>query len=123
MQRAKAEGKTACTGSRPRCGRDRFQKHYRKLRLSHGVVSHNAAEWSTIKDARIYNSNGKSKVIQIKCGTEVADGTWAEVKSSYPYGIRSRDHEKLAEYINAWAWRARRHGDDFFKCLGKAIQT
>jgi len=92
------------------------------LQLSHGVVSHKKEEWSLVKSVLIYTSDGGIKTAKLKHGTQVADGAWGEVKSSYPHSIHSSDHKRIAEYVNSWAWRARRHGDDLFKAFGESIR-
>ena len=73
-----------------------------------------------IKEVRVWNDKG-SKVVKRKHGTEVADGAWAEMKRAYPHTVKNADHDRIAESIKAWAWRARRHGEDTFVDLGKAI--
>lgn len=55
----------------------------------------------------------------IKHGTQVADGAWAHVKRAGPQGIKSSQHDRIAEYVNAWAWKARRTGDYFFQVLAR----
>ena len=121
LKRAQEEGRTKCGGWRPRTGRDRFNRKYKNLKLAHGVVSHQKAERATIKKVRVYDMKGTSKLMTLKCGTEVADGAWSEIKRSYPRQVHSKDHERIAEYVNAWAWKARRHGEDIFQELGKAV--
>ena len=69
----------------------------------------------------MYDAGGKSKLIDLKHGTEVADGAWSEVKHCFPKGIKSAEHERIAEYIYAWAWKARRTGQDLLTELSKAI--
>ena len=120
IARAHKAGKAKCTGSRPREGRDRFKQHYAKLHMSHGIATHEKEEWAVIKEVRVWNDKG-SKVVKLKHGTEVADGAWAELKRAYPHTVKNADHDRIAEYIKAWAWRARRHGEDTFVDLGKAI--
>ena len=123
LKRALARGKAKCNGWRPRCGRARFQEKYKHLRLAHGVVSHNKEEWSLVKKIAVTDSRGHKRTVKLKHGTEVADGTWSEIKRCYPREVKSKDHERIAEYINAWAWRARRHGEDLFVELGRAVRT
>ena len=72
-------------------------------------------------DRRRLNAAGHGRLVNLKHGTEVADGSWAEVKSSYPSQVKSTDHERLSEYIGAWAWKARRHGYDIFQVLGASL--
>ena len=115
LRRAAERGEEGCNGWRPRTGRARFQSKYKDLLLSHGIVSHSAEEWSLVKQVRVYDARGRSQLISIKHGTEVADGAWAEVKRSYPRQVNSRDHERIFEYVSAWAWKARRHGEDIFR--------
>ncbi len=117
LRRAQAQGKTKCIGHRPRAGRDRYERLYKPLRLAHGVVSHHKEEWSMVKRVEICTGPRMRKFIRIKHGTEVADGAWAEIKSSVPDGVHSSDHERIAEYVLSWAWRARRHGEDLFTSL------
>ena len=123
LARAAAEGKTACKGERPRAGRARYASYYKNLRLSHGVVSHKKEESAIVKAVRVFTLASSSRMVKLKHGTEVADGAWAEVTSSYPKGLHSRDHDRIAEYINSWAWRARRHGLDLFRCMGDSIRN
>ena len=121
LDRARKMGLTACPGSRPRSGRDRFEQHYKHLQLSHGVVSHKREEWSLVKKVAVYSSNGKTKTMTLKHGTECADGAWTEIKAAVPTGVHTRDHARISEYVNAWAWKARRHGQDLFAELGLAL--
>lgn len=119
LKRARQEGRETCSGLRERIGRERFKQLYQKLGLSHGVVSHTAEEWAVVKEVRVWSASGRSRIIELKHGTEVVDGAWSEVKRCYPNGIKSSDHDRIAEYVNAWAWRARRHGHDMFREMGK----
>jgi hypothetical protein len=121
IDRAKAKGKHKCMGWRPRVGRDRFKKHYNKKRISHGIVTHDKEEWCLVKQIRVFGSSGQSRLMKLKHGTQVADGMWAEVKQSYPSQVHSFDSDRLAEYVNAWAWRARRVGDDIFSTMAKGM--
>lgn len=120
LKRAQAAGKTSCLGARPRTGRSRFVKNYKHLRLSHGIVTHKREEWAIVKKIRVHAPGNRAYDMQLKHGTEVADGAWAELKKSYPSQVKSSDHDRIAEYVNAWAWRARRQGQDLFSKLGKA---
>jgi len=122
LKRAQQQGKNKCAGARPRTGRSRWAAKYKHLRLSHGIATHAKEEWSIVKSITIHGPGGSSRVQKIKHGTEVADGCWQDVKDSYPSQVRSRDHDRIAEYVNAWAWRARRHGQDHFAELGKKAQ-
>jgi len=118
LERARATGSAKqCIGSRPRHGRDRFRAHYRRLALSHGVVSHKKEEWSVVKAVRVQDKDGNVRMVKLKHGTEAADGSWDEVKTALPSSIKSADHDRIAEYVHAWAWRARRHGTDLFAAL------
>lgn len=123
ISRARALGRDECVGSRPRRGRDRYRRYYRNLNLSHGVVSHNKAEWAIVKEVQVFSSTGRPRTVSIKHGTEVADGAWGSVKRSFPFGVKSSDKERIAEYIHAWAWRARRYGKDPFKELPRGFLT
>ena len=123
LARARARGEDKCSGWRPRTGRARFESKYKALNLSHGVVSHKQEEWSVVKSVVVHNANGSSRTIMLKHGTEVADGAWAEVKASFPSGINSSDHKRLAEYVYSWAWRARRHGEDLFTTMGPLLRN
>ncbi len=60
---------------------------------------------------------GQHHLIKLKHGTGVADGAWTEVKSAYPSQAKRGYHERLADYVNAWAWKARRHGHDMCQVL------
>ena len=119
-KRATAAGEDGCSGWRPREGRKRFEDKYKRLNLSHGIVSHKAEEWSLVKQVRVFDQRGGSRLVSLKHGTEVADGAWAEVKRAYPRQVKSGDHARISEYINAWAWKARRHGEDIFRKLPSA---
>ena len=105
--------------SAPAHGHAKYAKHYKHLRLLHGVVTHQKEEWAVVKRVRIFESSGASRWIKLKHGTEVADGTWSKFKNSYSSQVKSSAHERLAEYIKARAWRARRHGQDLFTQLGR----
>ena len=50
----------------------------------------------------------------------MADGAWAFVKQAIPVSVKGADHKRIAEYVQAWAWKARRHGTDLFVALGSA---
>ena len=102
---------------------NRYERKYKSLRMSHGIVTHAKEEWSLVKRVTIFDSTGRSSEIWIKCGTPVADGAWAELKASFPSQVKSHDHERLAEYVLSWAWRARRHGSDIFKELGASMSS
>ena len=108
-----------CNGYRPRTGRGRFERVYNTLGLSHGVVSHKAEEWSLVKEVTVFSSTGRPHTIKLKHGTQCADGAWSEVKSAIPSSLNSSDHQRIAEYVGAWAWRARRHGEDTFNALAR----
>ena len=56
LERAKLAGKTTCLGSRPRVGRPSYNKHYKHLSLSHGVVSHKKEEWAVVKKVVVFHS-------------------------------------------------------------------
>lgn len=118
LLRAMARGESSCNGWRPRGGRASHRSHYAKLRLAHGVVAHVKKEWALVKKVRVFDAKGKSHLVDLKHGAEVADGAWSELKRSYPRQVHSGDETRLAEYVNAWAWKARRHGSDIFRELG-----
>ena len=120
---ASAGGHAGCKGTRARSGRDRFETHYKNLKLSHGIVSHKKAEWSLVKQVTVYNVDGTSEIMVLKHGTQVADGAWAEIAQSIPAGVHSSDHARIAEYVYAWAWRARRHGQDLFVTMGPLLRN
>ena len=119
--RSKYNPEHGCTGYHPRDGRKRYASIYKKLELSHGIVCHNKQEWTQIGRIQIHK-NGQSEWFDIKKGTEVADGTWAELKQSIPKGCNSQHHDLIADYVYAWAWSARRHGEDLFFAMGQAIK-
>ena len=120
LKRAQAVGKTECTGMRPRDGRERYQTLYKDFKMAHGVVTHKKEEWSLVKEVRVWGPAG-SKTILLKHGTEVVDGTWSELKAAVPSTLQSSLHDRIADYVHAWAWMARRHGQDLFLELGKAM--
>ena len=94
----------------------------KKLQLAHGIVSHKKEEWSVVGKVRVY-SNAGSRLLTLKKGTEVADGAWPELKQCVPSQLHSSMHARIADYVFAWAWGARRHGMDLFKELGSAFKT
>ena len=122
LTRAQARGEEKCCGYRPRGGRDRYKSKYESLQLAHGVVCHKKEEWALVKKVRVTKPNGKSHMVSIKHGTEVADGAWQFVKEAVPSQVHSSDHDRIAEYVHAWAWKARRHGEDIFQKLGQAVR-
>ena len=122
LRRAQAAGKQSCPGWRPRTGRPRFERLYKHLYLAHGVVSHNKAEWARVKEVKVHTAAGRQRSILLKHGTQVADGSWSQVKQAIPNSINSTEHDAIAEYVNAWAFKARRFGDDLFATLCKAAE-
>ena len=52
-------------------------------------------------------------------GYQVADGAWSHLLKAIPASVPSSDHARIAEYANAWAWKARRHCIDVFANLLK----
>ncbi|CAK0898922.1 unnamed protein product, partial [Prorocentrum cordatum] len=84
-------------------GRDRLRAHYRKLPLSHGVVGHKKEERAVVKAARVQDRNGNVRMVTLKHGTEAADGSWGKVTTALPSSIKSADHDRIAEYVHAWA--------------------
>lgn len=119
LQRARDAGEDRCSGWRPRTGRARFERVYKHLRLAHGVVSHNKAEWSRVKEVTTHSATGRKRTRVIKHGTQVADGAWQHVKQAIPNSINSKEHDIIAEYVNAWAYKARHFGTDLFATLCK----
>ena len=115
-------GEAQCDGWRPREGRDRFKKFYQQKKLAHGVVMHSKQEWAVINSVRVHTSEGRSRVIKLKHGTECVDGCWSEVTRSIPTQVRRSHQERIATYVNAWAWRARRQGKDLFKALSEELR-
>jgi hypothetical protein len=89
--------------------------------MSHGIVTHSKEEWSQVKEMRVWGPDG-SRTIMLKHGTQVADGIWAELKDAVP-NVHSSDHSRIADYVHAWVWTARRHGKDIFLELGKAVAS
>ena len=123
LARAAANGSTVCSGWRPRQGRRRFAKFYQRKKLAHGVVTHKKEEWAVINSVRVHTSTGNTRVIQLKHGTECVDGCWAEMKESIPQQLSSSEHDKIAIYVNAWAWRARHQGEDLLKAFADRISN
>ncbi|CAK0795084.1 unnamed protein product [Prorocentrum cordatum] len=98
LERARAaRSAKQCLGSRPKHGRERVRAHYRKLAMSHDVVSHKK-EWVLVKAVRVQDKNGNVRMVKLKHGTEAADGNWDEVKTALPSSIKSSDHDRIAEY-------------------------
>jgi hypothetical protein len=123
LKRAQANGGDKCSGWRPRGGRDRFKKYYLNKKLAHGIVTHKKEEWVIIKKVRVHDASGKSRLIDLKHGTECVDGCWTDLKDSIPNQVRSADHERIFDYVNAWAWRARRVGQDLFRSFAGDLST
>ena len=122
LARAVAAGQGKCNGWRPRQGRYRFTKFYKQKQLSHGVVTHKKEEWAIVKSVRIHTATGNSYSVKLKHGTECCDGCWPELKQAIPDQVSSTDHERIATYVNAWAWRARHVGKDLFSMFTQSLK-
>ena len=123
LRRAKKSGQDACCGWRPRVGRARFAKHYRQKKLAHGIVCHDKMEWVTVKKVEVHNAAGRRRIVALKHGTEVVDGCWHDLKQAVPRQIASTDRDRIFKYVNAWAWMARRHGEDLFRALADGLKN
>jgi hypothetical protein len=80
----------------------RHNRHYKRLNLSHGVVSHSAEQWAVVHSVKVVTETGKIKVIKLKKGTECADGVWPEMRGSIPNSVHTSDWERCQSYI--WSW-------------------
>ena len=61
----------------------------------------------------VTTQSGSKRVHYIKHGTPVADGACARMARVVPKGVKHGAHERIAEYVNALALKARRAGADF----------
>lgn len=103
----------------PSFNAQRFKTHYRRLKLSHGIVSHSAEQWATVGKVKVITPQGVHKTIKLKKGTQVVDGMWPEMRSSIPDSVHTSDWERCKDYIWAFVWRMRRAGQDPFAEFGK----
>ena len=55
LKHAASAGRDGCHGWRPRAGRASFERHYKKIQLSHGIVTHKKKEWSQVKAVAAHN--------------------------------------------------------------------
>ena len=82
----------------PRFNLDRYNSHYKHLKLSHGIVSHDAEQWATVDTVRIVCPDGRRTTLSLKKGTQVVDGLWPEMRSSIPNSAHSSDWERCRSY-------------------------
>ena len=122
LDRARSLGKDACSGWRPRVGRESFARIYRRKMLSHGVVTHSKEEWCVVNSVRVHSANGTSRAVKLKHGTECVDGCWSEMKQSIPQSLKSVEHDKIALYVNSWAWRTWHQGEDLLRTFARSVK-
>ena len=82
---------------------ERFDKYYKRLKLSHGIVSHSAEQWAVVDRVKTVLPGGRCKTIKLKKGTQVVDGLWPEMRSSVPSAVHTSDWPRCQTYIWAWA--------------------
>ena len=54
----------------------RYEKYYKKLKLSHVIVSHKAEQWAVVDKVQCIGPRGARKTIELKKGTQLVDGLW-----------------------------------------------
>ena len=71
--------------------KQRYEKYYKKLKLSHVIVSHKAEQWATVDKVQCIGPRGARKTTKLKKGTQVVDGLWPELRGSMPDPVHTRD--------------------------------
>ena len=99
----------------------RHNEHYKHLRCSHGIVSHDDEQWAVQDSVRVVMPSGATKVIRIKKGTQIVDGLWPEMRASIPDSVHTSDWDRCRVYIWAWVWSMRRAGKDALVEFGKSV--
>ena len=69
----------------------RYEKHYKKLKLSHAIVSHSAERWATVDKVQYIGTRGARRTINIKKGTQIVDGLWPELRGGMPDPVHTKD--------------------------------
>ena len=99
----------------------RHNEHYAHLKLSHGIVSHDAEQWAVVDKVKVVEPDGKVKVVALKKGTQVVDGLWPELRGSIPDAVNSKDWDRCLSYMWCWIWRMRRPSTDLLVEFGKTV--
>ena len=107
----------------PRFNPERYNLHYKHLKLSHGIVSHDAEQWATVDTVRVVRSDGRTVKVTLKKGTQVVDGLWPEMRGSIPHSVRRSDWGRCSSYAWCWYWRTRRAGKDLLREFGKTVRA
>ncbi|CAK0853865.1 unnamed protein product, partial [Prorocentrum cordatum] len=106
----------------PRFNAVRFKMHYQHLKLSHGIVSHDAEKWTVVDRVRVVRPNGRTEATHLKIGTQYCDGLWPEMRHSIPDSVHTSDWERCRSYLSAWVWRMRRSGNDLLQEFGQSVR-
>lgn len=101
--------------------RERFEKYYQHLNISHGIVSHDDEQWAVPDKLKVVTPAGRTKTIALKKGTQCVDGAWPEVRGSIPHAVHTSDWERCQAYIWAWVWKSRRQGKDLLQEFGAQL--
>lgn len=107
----------------PRFSPERFNLHYKHLKLSHGIVSHDAEQWATVDTVRVVRPDGRTVRVTLKKGAQVVDGLWPEMRGSIPHSVHSSDWERCSSYAWCWVWRMRRAGKDLLQEFGQTVRA
>ena len=99
----------------------RYRRHYESLKLSHGVVSHDAEQWSVVDSVKVITPNGHYRTRRLKKGTQIVDGLWPELRASIPDAIHTTDWENCRSYMWSWIWRMRRTSKDLLTGFGELL--
>ena len=78
--------------------KQRYEKYYKKLKLSHVIVSHKAEQWAAVDKVLCIGPRGARKTIQLKKGTQLVDGLWPELRESIPDPVHTRDWDRRRKY-------------------------
>ena len=101
--------------------KERYEKYYKHLEVSHGIVSHSAEQWSEKDKVKVITPNGATKTIRLKKGTQCVDGLWPEMRGSIPHAVHTGDWERCRSYIWSWVWSTRHSGKDLLRELGHLL--
>ena len=74
--------------------KQRYEKHYKELKLSHVVVSHKAGQRAGVDKVQCIGPRGARRTIKLKKGTQVVDGLWPELRGSMPDPVHTRDWDR-----------------------------
>ena len=100
----------------------RYELYCKDLQLSHGIVSHNAEQWSEKDSVKVITPTGATKTLKLKKGTQCVDGVWPEVRGAIPNAVHTGEWDRCLTYIWAWASRSRRTGKDLLRELGAVLR-